>query len=799
MKLRQETALIVGMLVTLSTFAQNPGRAPDEKTRVHHLGLVAPDVIQITISAGRVEYGRQVPYTKQGNDIVDMADVHRFVRRGDQLIGTLVGKKGDLLCTMDSVVGEKFDTDWADRTTSYAVRSVDDPDYSSAETPRAVHRKSKPSDLGMIGIYQFDCSTENAIFLRLPRPLIMGKTYQVLFRDSSLPPHSFIADSSKLRSEAVHVNQIGFRPDEPAKVAFLSCWMGNGGGLKYQDDLVFTVVEDSTSRPVFTGHAVLAKAATDKTEDAYKKNYNGTDVHLLDFTALNRPGRYRVCVTGIGCSFPFEIGEDVWRKAFAVSARGLYHQRSGIPLGPPYTTYTRPRPFHPEDGLEVYASKAPLMDTGNGLNQKDSNFGNLVKGRTDEWVTNAWGGYMDAGDWDRRVQHLKSTFLLLELAELFPDYFAGLPLNIPESGTGLPDIVNEALFNLEFYRRLQLASGGIRGGIESSEHPRRGEASHQESLTVMAYAPDVFSSWVYAGVSARAARWLAGRDEKRAAVWRESALRAMDWAEGDRERSERDNLMGKHPALRDVRNYAAAELFCLTGELRWNDIFLATTLFKDGPGAVPVNWDSLDQGDAAWVYARTGRPGVDPRVQEHCRTALIQEAELRVSSVERTGFRWAKHPYAPVVYGALSSPENCVNLVRAHVLTGKSQYLRALVLAAQTGAGANPVNMCYTTGLGQRSPQHPLQLDHRITHQAPPPGLTVGGPMDNQIEGLRDPFIGQFAGAAFCPPWKEWPALEAYWDVFWDPLVCEYTVHKPMAGNIYVWGYLAARRAAQQH
>ena len=36
--------------------------------------------------------------------------------------------------------------------------------------------------------------------------------------------------------------------------------------------------------------------------------------------------------------------------------------------------------------------------------------------------------------------------------------------------------------------------------------------------------------------------------------------------------------------------------------------------------------------------------------------------------------------------------------------------------------------------------------------------------------------------------------MEAFWDVFWDPLVCEYTVHKPMAGTAYVWGYLAARK-----
>ena len=121
------------------------------------------------------------------------------------------------------------------------------------------------------------------------------------------------------------------------------------------------------------------------------------------------------------------------------------------------------------------------------------------------------------------------------------------------------------------------------------------------------------------------------------------------------------------------------------------------------------------------------------------------------------------------------------------------RYLRALVLASQTGAGANPVNMCYTTGLGLKSPQHPLQIDHRTTRPPPPPGLTVGGPMDNAMQGLKDPFIGPFAGAVFHPPYTEWPALEAFWDVFWDPMVCEYTVHKPMAGTAYIWGYLAAR------
>ena len=117
---------------------------------------------------------------------------------------------------------------------------------------------------------------------------------------------------------------------------------------------------------------------------------------------------------------------------------------------------------------------------------------------------------------------------------------------------------------------------------------------------------------------------------------------------------------------------------------------------------------------------------------------------------------------------------------------------RAAVLACQAGAGANPVNTCYTTGLGHKGPLHPLHIDSRLTHQLPPPGLTVGGPMDviRQKE-----YWGQVLIAKYCyPDVQNWPSMEAFWDVFWNPLMCEFTVHNPMAQNAYVWGYLAARQ-----
>ncbi len=758
----------------------------DEVPEVVHVGMVAPRIIGVTVRAGHAEYGHQVPYKHREGDTIEDPQHHRWVKRDGKFIGSLVGKEGSTLYTPDRLVGAEFDADWADRPDSYQVSSTDDPDYADGMIPIAVYRKSKATDLARVGPWHFEIPTEHVIYLQLPQKLTMERQYTIKFSGGYLPDQSFVYRPSEMRSEAVHISHLGFRPDDPAKAAFLSCWMGNGGGLKYEPGLSFHILDKRTGQICFHGQVVLSKAANDMTEDAYKRNYNGTDVYMMDFSSFRETGTFQILVEGIGCSYPFEIGDDTWRKAFRVSMAGFYHQRSGIALGPPYTWFNRPRCFHPDDGVEVYASTASLMDTGNGLDREDSNFGNLVKGRTDQIVPNAWGGYMDAGDWDRRIQHLDVSRLLLELAELFPDYFDSLSLDIPESGDGLPDIISEALFNLNFYRRLQTQEGGIRGGVESAEHPRHGEGSWQESLTVMAYAPGVWSSYIYAGVAARAAYLLQSARREMAQGYRDSALRAMRWAE--EELPGRKDKNDPH-AVNDARNLAAAELFRLTGEAEWHEVFLSTTFLKD-PEASLYQWRSHEQRDAAWVYLRTDHPGMEQQVKENCLNALRREADDRAAMCNRTGFRWTKDAWRPTAWGALSSPDG-VSLARAHAVTGEEKYLQALVLACQTGAGANPVNICYTTGLGHKNPRHPLHIDSRITHQPPPPGLTVFGPRD--IQNDKDYWVHRWLNRVSHPPITEWPTIEAYWDVFWYPPVCEFTVQSPMATNAYVWGYLAAR------
>ena len=124
----------------------------------------------------------------------------------------------------------------------------------------------------------------------------------------------------------------------------------------------FHLLDDASGKEVFSGAVEMAKAATDKELMFKDMNFNGTDVLRMDFSSFSTPGRYRLYVEGIGCGYPFEIGPGTWDHAFWVQMRGFYHQRSGIALGPPYTTFVKPRDHHPDDGVPVLALEVCRAD-----------------------------------------------------------------------------------------------------------------------------------------------------------------------------------------------------------------------------------------------------------------------------------------------------------------------------------------------------------------------------------------------------------------------------------------------------
>lgn len=781
---------VVSLVVTLQI--HHVSHDPELVARAY---VVAPNIVAIRIRPNPVIYAQQQSYQTIGLDQQRALGKNTWLIRGGQYLGTLIGTSRTTIYPFDRYRLPHFNPSQFDLAAHYQVQSKDDLSYDAPLQPIAVYRKSKPIDVAEFAHGKRRWPLQHTVFLKLPTALVIGKSYQIYFSNwdqQNIALTAFQYDPKHTLSEAVHISQVGFRPDDPVKIGFLSTWMGTGGSLDYPDHLSFSLVDDRTDQIVFSGQSSL-RHRKDDVEDPRGRTYTLADVHQLDFSPFSQPGQYRLCVEGIGCSSAFAIADTVWQDAFYVAVRGFYHQRSGIALGPPYTTFRRPRAFHPDDGVKVYQSTTSLMDTGNGLNAQGTdpgNFANLVKGKTDELVPNAWGGYFDAGDWDRRIQHLDAARMLLELLELFPDQLDTLSLNLPESQNTLPDILDEALWGLDFFRRLQTPEGGIRGGIESDTHPKRGEASWQDSSMVLAYAPGVWSSYVYAGVAAQAARVLQTSAPGAAEVYRQSALAAMAFAE-DRVAILETRLPKAQVRIQGDRALAALELYRLTQKNHWHQVFLAA---RDNvlthPDLIGRARKPLEH--IAFLYSRLDANQVNTNLQAHLRSEFLAQAEQLAQLTANTAFGWTKfHPMAPVGWGnGLGAPQ-VTTLLRAYTLTQKSAYLEAALMGCQFAAGANPDNMTFTTGLGHRSPQHPLILDQRVTGQPPPPGITVYGPMDTVDYG--DYWMFEALDSVTTPPARQWPTVETYFDVFTIPAVNEFTIAQSMTATAYAWGYLSSR------
>lgn len=176
------------MLLLLSSV--RAAEPDDEHPQLVRVGMVAPDVVEVEIQAGQVEYGRQVTYEEGDGDRVDPGR-NRWVSRGGVPLGALAGKAGALLHTHDRLLGAPLDTAWADRAASYRLAGTADARFRDGLLPTRVDRKSKPTDLARTGPWQFAAPVRHHLFLQFAAALQNGQSYALSFADSALPVEAF--------------------------------------------------------------------------------------------------------------------------------------------------------------------------------------------------------------------------------------------------------------------------------------------------------------------------------------------------------------------------------------------------------------------------------------------------------------------------------------------------------------------------------------------------------------------------------------------------------------------------------
>lgn len=706
---------------------------------------------------------------------------------------------------------------------SYRISSSDDPAYAEPLQPLRVGFKAK--GLGFMGPGQNPQHLRAfTVYAELPHPLQPGRQYrfdaQRLSGNDGI--HEFAFDVTRLRSPTIQVNQVGFTPDAP-KFAFLSQWMGNFASpdhaqgaldLSPYHDAAWQIRDVTDGSVALRGQGLrLQKSRTEADGHPKLGNWTGADVYEIDFSELRKPGRYVLAVDGIGSSHPFRVGTDAYRHVYQAASRGIFFQRMGIEKDVPEFATRMPRGQHPDD---VAFRFNPTFNSYSHPREKSDPTG------FDQPVEGIWGWYADAGDWDHYASgHYLVPMTMLLLYNLKPENFADGDVGnryrvdttgawIEEAGNGLPDLLDEARWLIDFGRRTRhalidqnLGTGGVPGyvGIEGSHggpswDDQRMQAVGNEMPT---------GTYAYAACAAYLAysldhwaRLQGGSRHPESAAWITEAREAFAWAEAsDRPRN------GKFDELNRV--LAVAALYAVTGEQEWEEQLRQAWNKGDiwanhpGPGSTwrgPNGW-MLAAG--LYLQAAPGHAEHDAEFHRTVAAEYVARTDRMTDSYATRGYRFGGiDPLQQWTRGMIGQPRTLMQAV-AHHVTGDRKYLDEIHAALAYMLGGNQDGRSRLTGVGHRhdngifhidswyllSFNHPAYADPILPGYSPP--------------GLRDPGFDIPAHSSASEDWSRTSALPAFaaWPFGeqrmynrWSVAASEFTIQENLIWWVFAAGYL---------
>jgi endoglucanase len=492
--------------------------------------------------------------------------------------------------------GTPLDTEIAGRSLSFTISSGGDRNYGPAgKHPVVVHRKSKVWEAS---IDEQMPAMHHWVYLELPFPLERGQTYSLSIApgsNSDITEKRILFDEYSLVSPSIRISNTGYEQDAPWKSADVYMWMGDGGERDFSrfTGATWRLFDVDKSKDVHTGQ--LAFRMENKTEAGFEKDFTKADVWECDFSDFNEPGNYRLVIDGIGCSRPFPIGSNRFEAPFRTAMQGMFYQRMGCANEPAGGFPKTRRPLfrqgvEPED-FTVHISKREMIT---GVNPDNREW--YAEALTGETADATWGGWTDAYDNDQRPVNFICVFDLLLTYYLAPGAFADRQLYIPETGNGIPDIIDEALWEIDWWLRMRDKAGGYLTGLTNIRPP--------ENINY-AGAPCAWQGWCAAAGSAMAADCfrLSGNVELQER-YAEEAVLAFEWANNQKDPmldTDVSGLRGK-----DLKMTAAAFLFNLTGDRAYEKI-VKEACEVDGPDEKLRNTGEWEQQYAAVGYILSPR------------------------------------------------------------------------------------------------------------------------------------------------------------------------------------------------
>lgn len=519
----------------------------------------------------------------------------------------------------------------------------------------------------------------------------------------------------------VRVNQVGYLTEGPKQGTFVT---------ESTEALAWTLL-DASGTEVATG--TTTPLGVDPSSEQ--------NVHAFDFGEVSTPGDGYTVTIGEETSEPFAIGDDLYSTLRSDALAYFYHNRSGVEIDAALVgeEYARPAghvnvaPNQGDDGVTCWKNEC-------------------------DYTLDAAGGWYDAGDHGKYVVNGGiSVAQLLSSYErtLTTEGADGEPLGdgalaVPEQGNGVPDILDEARWQLEFLLSMRVPEGEEQAGLA---HHKLHDAAwtalptlpHEDDQPRELHPVSTAATLNVAATAAQGARLFAAYDpefaEELLAAAESSYAAAL--ANPDLLADPNDGTGGgaySDTKVTDEFYWAAAELFVTTGEDTYRDDVLGSELHGDAEGVFPPGGFSWGETAALGGLSLATVPNAlsdDELARVRATVSEAADGLVELAGGEAYGVPLGVDGY---VWGSNSQVlNNMVVLATAHDLTGETAYRDAVLTGLDYLLGRNPLNLSYVTGYGERDAhnQHHRFWANQLDPSLPNPaaGSVAGGPNS----ALQDP------------------------------------------------------------
>jgi endoglucanase len=503
---------------------------------------------------------------------------------------------------------------------------------------------------------------------------------------------AFAHIANSFAQQNIFVNQVGYEPN-----AFKPVY------TDYKADS-FAVVDIKTKQTL-----AFFPFSLRKTNDPC----SGKTVYEGDFSAITTPGEYVIRVfsplnSGI-TSYSFKIGSKVYLPLINTANKSLFLQRCGIEIEEKHAgKYARPK---------CHLDAATYHHTCTQQGKRDVS-----------------GGWHDAGDYGKYMAPGSVTAaVLLQLYQLKGLAYASDNWNIPESGNGIPDMLDEVKYELDWMFKMQRTDGAVHEKIHTKDYVQF-IMPHEGTVPQYIYEVSSTATADFAAVMALASRIYTDFDKNFADHCLDASLKAYAYLDENKQifpkggfKNPEDTKAGGYSDAydKDERIWAAAELYVTTGKKKYLQDFKA--YFEEINCFSAISWVSPATLGFYSIVLNDSKDNKDLQNTLTEKLASYCDKHLDVASKDGFGIGMKANDYTWGSNGSVVS--KAMNFILAYQLTNNEDYKKMAAQHIHYILGMNPNKKCYVTGFGSNPIRH-LHHAPSVSDAVPQPipGILSGGP-----------------------------------------------------------------------